>query len=203
MTGNDQPSSTSQQFYDHQFIEDLRRQMLKFAIQQMGNEGLAEDAVQEALIGAFKNADSFKGKAAFKTWVFSILKNKIADSIRQRRHLVEPGRLVPGDEENENFEEFFDERGFWQPEERPMSWGNPEESVRNLHFWQVFEACLDHLPGQQGKVFMMREFIEMDSQEICDALGITLSNLNVMLYRARVRLRECIENKWFLQGDLS
>lgn len=201
MTGSDQSSSKLQQFSDPEFIEDLRRQMLKFAIQQMGNEGLAEDAVQEALIGAFKNAGSFEGKAAFKTWVFSILKNKIADSIRQRRHFVEPGCLVHGDEDN--FDELFDERGFWQPEERPGSWGNPEESVRNQHFWRVFEACLDHLPGQQGRVFMMREFIEMDSQEICDSVGITLSNLNVMLYRARIRLRECLENNWFFLENQS
>ena len=74
--------------------------------------------------------------------------------------------------------------------------------MRGQQFWQVFETCLEHLPGQQARVFMMREFIEMESDEICTAVGISVSNLNVMLHRARLRLRlrECLENHWFAPG---
>lgn len=185
---------------DRKFLADLRRQMLKFATLQLSDSQLAEDAVQEALIGALKNADSFARRAALKTWVFAILKNKIADALRQKQRLANVSSLLH-DEEEEDFSTLFNDRGFWHAQERPVAWGNPEESLRESQFWVVFETCLDHLPGNQARVFMMREFVELDSHEICAAAGITVSNLNVMLYRARIRLRECMENNWFVPGE--
>ena len=186
---------------DDEFLDSLRRQMLKFATMQLSDSHLAEDAVQEALIGALKNAKSFGGRAALKTWVFAILKNKIADALRQKQRSVAAGSLLHEDEENEDFAALFDTKGFWQKDERPAAWPNPEESMRELQFWRVFEACLENLPGNQARVFMMREFIELDSVEVCASVGISIGNLNVMLHRARLRLRECLENKWFLAGE--
>src|SRR3990167_8684119 len=111
---------------DTAFLENLRRQMLKFATIQLSDAHLAEDAVQEALIGAMKNAKSFGGRAALKTWVFAILKNKIADALRQKQRLVYAGSLMHEDEEDEDFSALFDARGFWQKDERPVAWANPE-----------------------------------------------------------------------------
>ncbi|MBB3059904.1 RNA polymerase factor sigma-70 [Microbulbifer rhizosphaerae] len=182
-------------------LRDLRSQMHRFASLQLGDPQLAEDAVQEALMGALKNARSFGGRAALKTWVFAILKNKIADTLRKRSRTVEANQLV-GDGE-ESFDELFDERGYWHAAERPVHWADPESALHDKHFWRVFETCLDHLPGRQARVFMMREFIELESREICAAADITVSNLNVTLHRARLRLRECLENHWFLRGELS
>lgn len=186
---------------DTLFLESLRRQMLKFATLQLSDAYLAEDAVQEALIGALKNATSFGGRAALKTWVFAILKNKIADVLRQKQRLINASSLMREGEEDEDFSELFDRKGFWQPDERPVAWANPEESLREGQFWRVFEVCLENLPGNQARVFMMREFIELDSHEICATVGITVSNLNVMLHRARIRLRECLEDRWFAEGE--
>ncbi|KAF3996540.1 RNA polymerase factor sigma-70 [Glaciimonas immobilis] len=184
-----------------EFLNSLRKQMVKFATLQLSDPHLAEDAVQEALIGALKNAKSFGGRAALKTWVFAILKNKIADVLRQKQRLVYASNLMHENEEDEDFSELFDGKGFWQADERPAAWGNPEESFRENEFWCVFEDCLENLPGNQARVFMMREFIELDSDEICETVGITVSNLNVMLHRARLRLRECLENRWFEKKD--
>ena len=185
---------------DKVYLEDLRRQMVKFATLQLRDQALAEDAVQEALIGAMKNAASFKGHAALKTWVFAILKNKIADTLRQRSRLVEASRLLGSDQDEDDLNELFDRKGFWQADERPQTWACPEAAIQDKQFWRVFEACLDNLPGQQARIFMMREFIELESHEVCAAAGMTVSNLNVTLYRARLRLRECLENRWF-QGE--
>ena len=96
----------------------------------------------------------------------------------------------------------FKENGHWQPDDRPAQWGNPQAALQDQQFWIVFEACLDNLPPNQSRVFMMREFIELDSHEICRTLDISTSNLNVMLHRARLRLRECLANRWFAQGAL-
>lgn len=187
---------------DTEFLKGLRRQMLKFATLQLSDSNLAEDAVQEALLGALKNANSFGGRAALKTWVFAILKNKIADVLRQKQRLAYVSDLLHDDDEDD-LAVLFNAKGFWQANERPAAWADPELSYRERQFWRVFEACLDHLPGNQARVFMMREFIELDSHEICATVGITTSNLNVMLHRARLRLRECLENHWFIDGEKS
>ena len=186
---------------DTAFLTDLRRQMVKFATLQLSNGQHAEDAVQEALMGALKNAKSFAGRAALKTWVFAILKNKIADVLRQKQRMVEASSLLHEDEEGEDFSELFDRKGFWQSDEKPATWGNPQASLHQNQFWKVFELCLEALPGNQARVFMMKEFVELDSGEICSTVGITTSNLNVMLHRSRLRLRECLENTWFLKGE--
>lgn len=186
---------------DTAFLSDLRRQMVKFATLQLSDAHLAEDAVQEAMIGALKNAKSFAGRAALKTWVFAILKNKIADVLRQKHRFVEASSLLHADEENEDFSELFDRKGFWQSDERPATWGNPQDSLHQNQFWTIFQICLEGLPGHQARVFMMKEFVELDSHEICATVGITTTNLNVMLHRSRLRLRECLENGWFARGE--
>ena len=186
---------------DTAFLNDLRRQMLKFATLQLSNSHLAEDAVQEALVGALKNAKSFAGRAALKTWIFAILKNKIADALRQKSRMLDASRLLHEDEEAQDFSELFDQRGHWQRDEGPASWGNPQDALRQSQFWKVFEICLEALPGNQARVFMMKEFVELDAHEICTTVGITVTNLNVMLHRSRLRLRECLENSWFTQGE--
>ena len=187
--------------HDPAFVQDLRRQMTKFATLQLRDAALAEDAVQDALVGALKNAASFGGHAALKTWLFGILKNKIADILRQRHRLVEASRLLREDEEEEDFAALFDERGHWTADAQPSPWMDPEGATHNRQFWKVFEACLEHLPGKQARIFMMREFVEMETAEICDAVGISVSNCNVMLHRARLRLRECLSGNWFATGE--
>jgi RNA polymerase sigma-70 factor (ECF subfamily) len=188
-------------FGDTTYIADLRRQMLRFASLQLGDEHLAEDAVQEALIGALKNVDSFDGRAAFKTWVYAILKNKITDTLRHKQRHVSASSLLHDTDEDDDYADFFDDRGHWHDHETPAAWAHPESSLQQNQFWEVFEACLEHLPEQQARVYMMREMIELESAEICEVVAISLSNLNVMLHRARLRLRECLEDSWFVKGE--
>ena len=196
----DTAGSAHVQLTDPFVIEELRPQMVKFATLQIGDSDAAEDAVQEALIGALKNSASFGGLSALKTWVFAILKNKIIDTLRQRQRFVETARVLGDGPADDLQSTLFDSRGHWHPHERPVSWGDPEAALREDSFWKVFETCLDRLPAGQARAFMMREFVELDSGEICANLGITLTNLNVILHRARLRLRECLENHWILEG---
>lgn len=186
-------------FNNERYLNALREQMLKFAKLQLKDDAQAEDAVQEALLGAMKNAGSFAGRAALKTWVFAILRNKIADSLRGKIRSREITNVM-GDEEDENALDLFNNTGQWKTGEAPISWGDPEASFQQDEFWQVFEACLQGLPEAQARVFMMREFIGLESGEICAQLALSTSNLHVMLHRARLRLRECLENRWFTGG---
>jgi RNA polymerase sigma-70 factor (TIGR02943 family) len=184
---------------DPQFVADLRRRMLRFATLQLSDAAAAEDAVQEAFVGALRGARQFAGRAAYRSWVFAILRHKITDQLRtQVRYAArgaaeepEPDPVVDG---------LFEADGHWTTDAAPATWGDPHAALQDAHFWRVFEACLDHLPGQQARLFMMREFIELESDEICSAAGVTTSNLNVTLHRARLRLRNYLEQHWFGEG---
>lgn len=191
------------QLYNPAFLQDLRQQMIKFAFLQLSSLPQAEDVVQEALTSAFQNLDSFKGRAAFKTWVFAILKNKIIDVIRQKSRLVAMTELFKDEESELSVDELFDTSGHWHKYEAPQAWQSPEEMIEQSDFWIIFEACLDHLPAKYAQVFMMREVIELSSNEICSKLELSISNFNVLMYRSRTRLRECLENKWLLKEDCS
>lgn len=200
---NDMPEASSARhsavdaLADTTFIADIRMQMLKFATLQLNDTHLAEDAVQEALIGAMKNASEFSGKSAIKTWVFAILKNKIADILRKRQRMVEVSRILNEQEEAESFSMLFDQKGYWNQSDRPLAWGDPEASFNQKQFWIIFETCLANVPPNQARVFMMREIVGLNTDEICTEVGLSLSNLHVSLHRARMRLRECLENRWF------
>jgi RNA polymerase sigma-70 factor (ECF subfamily) len=182
---------------DPAYLETLRAQMLRFARLQLGQDDAAEDAVQEALVGALRDAGAFGGRAAFRTWVFGILKHKIADELRRRARVPLPQAQLARDEDQESLDELFDARGHWQDHALPRGWSLPESTLADQQFWRVFEACLDKLPPAQGRVFMMREFVGLDSEEICKTSGLTQTNLYVLLHRARLRLRECLAARWF------
>jgi RNA polymerase sigma-70 factor (TIGR02943 family) len=198
-----QAAASHPQEVDPVELSALRGKMIKFASLQLGDPQLAEDAVQEALIGAFKNSAAFAGKASLKTWVFAILKNKITDILRQRQRHMSTHQIMGNADEEADLSELFNGRGMWEPDERPATWGNPSEALQDKQFWKVFETCLEGLPGKQARVFMMREYVGLDPHEICAEVGITSTNLNVMLHRSRLRLRECLEDRWFVQGVAS
>lgn len=191
------------QLHNPAFLQDLRQQMIKFAFLQLSSLPQAEDVVQEALTSAFQHLDSFKGRAAFKTWVFAILKNKIIDVIRQKSRLVAMSELFKDEESELSIDALFDASGHWHKYEAPQAWQNPEEMMEQADFWIIFEACLNHLPAKYAQVFMLREVIELSSNEICSKLELSISNFNVLMYRSRTRLRECLENKWLLKDDCS
>ena len=192
-----------QQLQNNEYLNELRQQMMKFAVLQLSSFQQAEDVVQEALAGAFEHLKSFSGRAAFKTWVFAILKNKIIDSIRQKNRLITMSELFDDQESDLSIDELFDATVHWHKYEAPKSWQNPEDMMEQHDFWMVFDACLNHLPAKYAQVFMLREMIELSSEEICQKLELSISHLNVLMYRSRARLRECLENKWLLKGDCS
>lgn len=184
---------------DPLFLEEVRRQMVRFALQQLGDSSLAEDVVQDAFVGALRNQNSFQGRAALRSWMFAILKNKIVDSIRRKSRMFAHGEQVTLDEIDGAGP--FESHGRWRPESKPQRWAQPDESLLDADFWRVFGVCLDHLPPRQSRVFMMREVLALETHEICVALDITAANLHVVLHRARLELRACLQKCWFTEGS--
>jgi RNA polymerase sigma-70 factor (ECF subfamily) len=187
--------------WDDPAIAQIRRDMLRFAQLQLRDSGAAEDMVQEALIAAMNGASKFAGRAALKTWMFAILRNKIIDFNRKSSREIAGADLVDatGDDASD-FDALFTERGHWNPEDRPATWPDPDTALSQKEFWAVFDACINNLPDKVARVYMMREFLDLDTGEICRQLEITTNNCWVILHRARIGLRECLEDRWF-QGE--
>jgi RNA polymerase sigma-70 factor (ECF subfamily) len=177
-----------------QQLAALRPNLLAIARLQLRNETWAEDAVSETLVAALEGAPRFTAQSQLKTWVVGILKHKIIDHFRRARREVSTDAAAEA-AEVENFDELFAQDG--HRASMPLEWGDPERSLERTQFFDVLQACLDHLPASLARIFMMREWLEYDTSEICKELGITPTNCFVMLYRARMRLRECLEMNWF------
>jgi len=178
-------------------IESHRPYLMRYALAQLRDGQLAEEAVQEALVAALESLKSFDGRSALRTWLTSILRFKVIDL--QRRIMAERVHQ-PLDEESEGGEEawmddLFDASGHWR--ESPQTWSNPEAALEQRRFWEVFERCLDRLPAAGSRVFFRREIAGEDTEAICKAEGISTSNCWVILHRSRVALRACLEKNWF------
>lgn len=181
-----------------ELISGFRPQMLKFARLQLQDDAAAEDAVQEAIEAALKGIERFAGRSALKTWLFTIVRHKVIDFLRERGRTVQVSSLERDEADmDEAFDALFRENEHWSPMSRPRPWGNPEEALEQQQFWQVFEICLEVLPARTARVFMMREFLGLETDEICTTLALSVSNCNVILHRARAGLRQCLSEGWF------
>jgi len=176
-----------------QDIQQHRSYLLRYAVLQLRNPEQAEDVVQETLLAALEGRARFAGGSSLKTWLTGILKHKILDAIR-RKSREQP--LAPaGDDDHDAVDALFKQDGHWQ--QMPATWGDPEQALENRKFWEIFELCSRLLPERTARVYMLREVMEMTTEEICQEFGITPTNLWVILHRARLVLRECLEIKWF------
>ena len=172
-------------------VEALRPQLLRFARAQLRNDAWSEDAVGDTVLAALARPQAFAGQSQLKTWLVGILKHKLIDQIR--RHGREVSTTTDDEEDLDGL--LFNASGHWRT--APAEWGDPEAALGRREFFEVLELCVENLPGVQGRVFMMREWLELDSAEICKELGITATNLWVLLHRARLRLQACLQERWF------
>jgi RNA polymerase sigma-70 factor (ECF subfamily) len=168
-------------------VEGERSYLLRYATLQLRDAAAAEDAVQEALLAALAGEASFAGRSNLRTWLTGILKHKIVDTIR--RSSREP--TLP----EEDFDALFDERGHWI--EMPPAWPDPDASLTQKQFFAVLEDCLAKLPAKTARTFMMREHMGFETDDICKELAITPTHCWVLLHRARLALRMCLEMNWF------
>ena len=177
-------------------IQAQRSYLLRIAQLQLRDRDQAEDVVQETLLAAIEGQAAFAGKSSVKTWLTGILKHKIVDAIRRKSREPAVSSLGP-EAEIDDLDVFFNgnEHDHW--ETKPAEWRNPERDLEQRQFLDMLDFCLEKLPPNTARVFMMREVMELESDEICQELKITATNLWVILYRARMLLRKCLEQNWF------
>jgi RNA polymerase sigma-70 factor (ECF subfamily) len=183
--------------FDPARAEEYRAYLMRYALIQLRDSTAAEDAVQETLLAALQSGARFAGRSSIKTWLVGILKHKLIDA--HRRQAREQPLARPDGEDGEPEPDIADAvfagDGHWNA--FPASWGAPDASLESSEFWKVFEMCTQVMPARNARVFVMREVLELSTEEICKELGITATNCWVMLHRARLSLRECLETKWF------
>jgi RNA polymerase sigma-70 factor (ECF subfamily) len=163
--------------------------LYRYALIQLRDSHLAEEAVQDTLLAALQGYQNFRGGASVRTWLTGILKHKIIDHFRRE------ARETPIDEgEEDEINSQFRADGHWQ--ERITHWDNPEQALNNQQFLDILQSCLDLLPVMQARLFILRELHGEETKKICKDLTITPTNLWTMLYRARMGLRQCLDRNW-------
>ena len=173
-------------------IEALRPYLVRYASLTLRNRDAAEDAVQETLLAALSSEARFEGRSNLRTWLTGILKHKCIDFLRRASRESPPALDA---EAGTEFDALFDESEHWR--EHPGPWENPDGALHQKQFLQALEACLGSLPARTAQVFMLREHAGLETAEICKELGITSSHCWVLLYRARMALRLCLDKNWF------
>jgi len=177
------------------WVDDHGECLYRYALVRVRKPEVAEDLVQETFLAAVRGYQSFGGRSSERSWLVGILKNKIVDHFRK---LGRETSFTDMEFLSDEFSEKFVPIGFWNHDVGPHEWKpEPDEVMHRAEFWQVMRDCLAKLPEKIRAVFTMREMDSVPSKEICATLSITDSNLWVMLHRARMALRECLEINWF------
>lgn len=182
-----------------QWVERYGDYLFNYAVLRVNDSGKAEDLVQETFLAALKAMDRFRGESAERTWLTSILKRKIIDSYRKKYSSKESSFGEHGetvfDADFYRSEEPF--KGHWLEGKGPNSNSLlPEGELEQEELMKFIRLCIENLQAPLAAAFIMRMIDEEDSGTICKELGITPSNLWVMLHRARLKMRDCLEKHW-------
>lgn len=178
-------------------LAEHRPVLFCYALLQLKDSELADDAVQETLLAAWQAPAKFAGKAGLRTWLIGILKHKIADHWRRSAREVVTAEFeqIDNHEDEAGEDAFFLNNGHWNG--GPSTWNDPEAALKQQEFWAIYETCQNNLPAKMAQVFMLRELVGLDTEEVCQEAGISDANYWVTMHRARLRLRECLEIRWF------
>lgn len=177
----------------HDWLNEHGDYLYRFALARLRDPHLAEDMVQETLLAAIQN-QSYEGKSAPRTWLTGILKHKIIDLIRKQSREQPVEDVAESVSDEAISDEYFNETGHWA--DKPSVWSMPDGELEQKQFLAVLQTCMDRLPKKLASLFLMREVFEDDNEAICKELGISSTNAWVMLYRARMGLRQCLELHW-------
>jgi len=174
-------------------LAEHRAYLMKVARLELRDEHLAEDCVSDVLTQAYEHRAKFRGDSSLRTWLTSILKNRIVDLLRKqwREQPLEP---TPSGEQD-RIDRLFDASGHYA--EMPSAVHDPAELAQQDGFLVAVQMCVDKLPRRIGQVFVLREVFGVDTKDLCKDLGLTTSNVWVQLYRARMMLRTCLEKTGF------
>lgn len=175
------------------WLENYGSLLYQYTLPRVRDNVTAEDLVQETFLSALKGLDGYKGQASEKNWLFAILKNKIINYYRKKSKnesisLMPDLRILDDD--------WFNDNGRWVENKLPKDLDDFDNPVERKELQRIINWCTDHLKNLQRNVFILKYLEDLDSEEICKALNISSSNYWVLIHRARLQMRDCVEKKW-------
>lgn len=172
------------------WVERFTQDLYSWALHKVSDPDLASDLVQDTFLAAAQKIESFKEESTPKTWLFSILNHKIIDHYRKKaKQPVKLESLVNS--------AFFDAEGSWRKEKRPQYWAEEPHLLDDLDFQEVLKQCMDALPQTWNTCVKLKYLSEKKGEDICQELEISPTNYWQIIHRAKLQLRECIEQNWF------
>lgn len=175
------------------WVNEHSDSLFAYVVARIRDRELAKDLVQETFLSAWKNMEQFDTNASVKTWLFAILKNKLID--HYRKEAARPMAPWP-----DTHDPYFDEAEHWHSASFPAPWpGDRSPGVETKEFYGILRACQGKLKSIQNHVFSMKYLDGLNSDEICSQLGLTPANYWVLVHRAKLQLRACLEKNWFLK----
>jgi RNA polymerase sigma-70 factor (ECF subfamily) len=191
---SDQPAAPPTACNPERWVELHADALFRFALLRVRNQTTAEELVQETFVAALSASAAFRAQGSERTWLVGILKHKIIDQFRKSQ------REQPTDtalaESDPVVEKAFTKMGRWKIHPRKCDI-DPAALMENAEFWEAFTGCVGALPEKMAQAFSMRMLNDEEPDTVCQVLAITPTNLWMLLHRARARLRQCLEAKWF------
>ncbi|MEN9443603.1 MAG: polymerase sigma factor YlaC [Bacteroidota bacterium] len=177
-----------------QWVLEYSDSLLRFAYMRVFSREIAHDLVQETFLAALRTRNNFRGESSEKTWLTAILKRKIVDHFRQKSRT---DKYILSEADTSERVGTHRNNGQWIGDKAPQLWAdNMELLIENEEFMLTFGQCLAKLPSKWAVCFTMKHLDEMDTEDICKELDLTASNYWVIIHRAKLKLRECIEKHW-------
>lgn len=178
------------------WVDEYGDVLFRYALKRVSNRSIAEDLVQETLLAALKAKENFRHQSTPKTWLIGILKHKVLDYYRKKGRELNVEEMESACQISEKI---FNKKGMFRSSGAQLC-ENPEEFFERKEFWNILGICISNLPERLRSVFQMRMLRDQDSQIVCQELGISPNNLWVMLHRARLRIKNCMDSNWFSNG---
>jgi len=175
------------------WLELYGTMLYQYALPRVNDVIVAEDLVQDTFLAALKGLDRYRGEASEKNWLFTILKNKIIDHYRKKS--TEQAVMSMPDLQKTD-DSWFNEEGRWAENRLPQDWKSADDQIEQKEIRKIINWCKDHLKNIQQMVFTLKYLENLKSEEICKVLNITSSNYWVLLHRARLQMRDCVEKRW-------
>ncbi|MCB0697260.1 MAG: sigma-70 family RNA polymerase sigma factor [Chitinophagaceae bacterium] len=177
--------------HPEQWVDNYADKLYAFAKARVSSEETARDIVQDTFLSAWKAREGFRGEASEKSWLYTICRNKITDHYRKAAHSLEELGM------DDYGSDLFTDEGHWRKDRLPEEWQTTSARLETKEFYNVLDFCKNKLKELQKAVFVMKYIDDIDTDEICKILNITPSNYWVLVHRAKLQLRDCLDKSWF------
>lgn len=174
------------------WIDQYADQMLGYTVVRVANRDIAKDLVQETFFVALRSKDNYRGEISEKNWLYLILRSRILDHYKKKKEVLASQLAGEGSESDDHFGV---EDGIWRAEAAPAEW-EADRMVQSKEFMNVLNQCRSKLSDMQQAVFTMKFIDGESSDDICKELDLTSSNYWVLVHRAKLHLRKCLEMNW-------